>query len=91
VFHMTASGETNWAGFAAVVFEQASRHGRAPVQIEPIAAAQYPTPARRPANSRLDVGHLQNVYCVALPEWRVSVRACVSRLMSLPEAERPQA
>jgi dTDP-4-dehydrorhamnose reductase len=88
VFHMTGSGATNWAGFAAVIFEQAARYGRAPITVAPITTAQYSTPAKRPANSRLDVSRLQNVYGVVLPDWRVSVENCVKRLLSSPEVEK---
>jgi dTDP-4-dehydrorhamnose reductase len=81
-FHMTGAGATNWADFAAAVFEEAAARGRRPVAIEPIATAQYPTPAARPANSRLDVAKISQTYGVALPDWRPSVRACVARLLS---------
>jgi dTDP-4-dehydrorhamnose reductase len=81
-FHMTGGGATNWADFAGAVFEEAAARGRQPVAIEPIATAQYPTPAARPANSRLDVAKISQTYGVALPDWRPSVRACVARLLS---------
>jgi dTDP-4-dehydrorhamnose reductase len=81
-FHMTGAGATNWADFAGAVFAEAAARGRRPVAIEPIATAQYPTPAARPANSRLDVAKISQTYGVALPDWRPSVRACVARLLS---------
>jgi dTDP-4-dehydrorhamnose reductase len=80
-FHMTGGGATNWADFAAAVFEEAAARGRRPVAIEPIATAQYPTPAARPANSRLDIAKISQTYGVALPDWRQSVRSCVARLL----------
>ncbi|MBV8443197.1 MAG: sugar nucleotide-binding protein, partial [Hyphomicrobiales bacterium] len=46
-----------------------------------IATADYPTPARRPANSRLDSAKLRRVYGLALPDWRGSVAACCARLI----------
>jgi dTDP-4-dehydrorhamnose reductase len=80
-FHMTGGGATNWADFAAAVFEEAAARGRRPVAIEPIATAQYPTPAARPANSRLDIAKISQTYGVALPDWRQSARSCVARLL----------
>jgi dTDP-4-dehydrorhamnose reductase len=82
VFHMTGSGETNWAGFAEAIFAEAANHGRPAVTVEPIATAQYPTPAARPANSRLDVAKIKQTYGIELPDWRSSVRSCVARLLT---------
>ena len=87
-FHATGSIYTTWAGFAAAIFAQAAMLGRRPVAVTPISTAQYPTPAARPANSRLDVGKLHRVYGLALPEWRSSARDCVKRLILSPEAEK---
>ncbi len=86
VFHATGSLYTTWAGFAAAIFAQAAMLGRRPVAVTPISTAQYPTPAARPANSRLDVGKLHDVYRLALPEWRSSAQDCVKRLIPAPEA-----
>src|SRR5260370_1933624 len=53
VFHLAGSGETNWAGFAGAIFAFLAEKGlRRPI-LTPISSAEYPTPARRPANSRL--------------------------------------
>jgi dTDP-4-dehydrorhamnose reductase len=81
VFHMTGSGATNWAEFAQVVFAEAETRGRAKVAVAPITTAQYPTPAMRPANSRLDGGRLERVFGLRLPDWRSSVAGCVRRLL----------
>jgi dTDP-4-dehydrorhamnose reductase len=82
VFHMTGGGEATWAEFAAAIFAEAEAHGRARVSVAPIATAQYPTPARRPANSRLDGARLRDIYGVALPDWRPSLKTCVARLLA---------
>ncbi len=81
-FHVTGSGETTWAEFAQEIFQQASRHGRSPVRVRPITTAEYPTRARRPANSRLDGSKLAQVYGITLPDWRSSTASCVARLLS---------
>jgi dTDP-4-dehydrorhamnose reductase len=88
LFHMTNSGEATWADFAEEIFGEAARLGCEPVAVRRIATQDYPTPARRPANSRLSNAKLARVYGVALPDWRASVRVCVGRLLG--ERERKQ-
>jgi dTDP-4-dehydrorhamnose reductase len=80
VFHMTDSGEATWADFAEAVFQEAHALGRRPTRVRRIAAADYPTPAQRPANSRLDNEKLRRAYGLALPDWRVALAACCPRL-----------
>jgi len=81
VFHMTGQGEASWADMAEAVFASAEAQGRKPVRVKRIATADYPTPARRPANSRLDVAKLEASYGIALPQWRQSLGPCVQRLI----------
>jgi dTDP-4-dehydrorhamnose reductase len=85
LFHMTGGGEGSWADFADEIFAEASRRGRPPVSVRRIATADYPTPARRPANSRLNNEKLARCFGVALPDWRLSARDCVARLLSDPK------
>lgn len=81
VFHMTGATQASWADFAEEIFALAQKHGRAPVAVKRIATADYPTPAKRPANSRLDTSRLRQLYGVALPDWRPSLAHCVERLL----------
>lgn len=81
VFHMVGQGEASWADFATGIFEAASRHGRGETKVKPITTADYPTPAKRPPNSRLDTGKLKSHYGVSLPDWRDSVESCVQQLL----------
>jgi dTDP-4-dehydrorhamnose reductase len=81
VFHMTGQGEASWADLAEHIFAEAEKLGRKPVRINRITTADYPTPARRPANSRLDNSKLCRAYGVILPQWRDSVSDCVARLL----------
>ena len=81
VFHMTGAGEATWAQFAEAIFTEAHQLGRPPVRVIPIPSAEYPTPARRPANSRLDGARLARDYGVALPHWRDSLKPVVARLL----------
>ncbi len=81
IFHMTGSGEGTWADFAEAVFREAEARGRRSTRVKRIATADYPTPARRPANSRLDNEKLARVYGLSLPDWRRSVGAVCARLL----------
>lgn len=75
-FHLTPRGETSWHGFAEAILEEALALGlipRAP-KVIPIATSDYPTRARRPGYSRLDIGRLEQVLGRALPEWRTGLR-----------------
>jgi dTDP-4-dehydrorhamnose reductase len=82
VFHMTGSGEATWADFAEAIFREAAARGRRQTKVKRIATADYPTPARRPANSRLDNTKLARVYGFTLPEWRKSLTGCCARLLA---------
>jgi dTDP-4-dehydrorhamnose reductase len=82
IFHMTGSGEATWADFAQAIFQEAAARGRRQTQVKRIATSDYPTPARRPANSRLDNEKLARVYGLRLPEWRQSAASCCDRLLS---------
>lgn len=73
VFHMTATGEAVWADVAEAIFAERERLGGAPVRVKRIATADYPTPARRPANSRLDASRLRTMHGVGLPHWQGSL------------------
>ncbi|MGY0634021.1 dTDP-4-dehydrorhamnose reductase [Luteimonas sp. A478] len=71
-WNLVAGGETSWHGFAEAIFEAAVQSGmleRAPSTL-PITSAEYPTPARRPAYSRLDTGKLARDFGIQLPDWR---------------------
>ncbi len=82
VFHLAGSGEATWADVAEQTFAVAERLGRKPVRVKRIATADYPTPARRPANSRLDTAKLRENFGLSTPPWRDSLENCVVRLIS---------
>jgi dTDP-4-dehydrorhamnose reductase len=81
-FHMTGLGETSWAGFAAEIFRLSAELGGKPVTVDPIPTSAYPTPAKRPGNSRLDCGKLEHLHGVRLPDWQGSTELVVRRLMA---------
>jgi dTDP-4-dehydrorhamnose reductase len=80
VFHLCGSGEINWANFAKQIFAFSAETGGKSIVVNDITTAQYPTPARRPANSRLDCSKLEEVYGIKLPSWQTSTRAVVTAL-----------
>jgi len=80
-FHMTAAGATNWAEVATAAFSASAERGGPSARVVPIASAEYHTPARRPANSRLDCTKIARVYGVSLPHWQSSLGPCVERIL----------
>lgn len=77
LYHLVASGETSWHGYAQFVLRAAHAQGAAlkvaPDQVQAIGTAQYPTPAARPANSRLDTLSLRTQFGLTLPAWEQGV------------------
>jgi len=81
VFHMTGSGEASWADFATEIFAVSSAKGGPTAAVQPIATAEYPSPGRRPKNSRLDCRKLAAVHDVSMPAWQGSTADIVNRLL----------
>ncbi len=80
-FHLTGSGATSWAGFAREIFSRAARHGVRSAEVVPIPTRDYPTPAKRPANSLLDCRRIKRHYGIALPTWQVSLEHCLDEIL----------
>jgi dTDP-4-dehydrorhamnose reductase len=79
---MAGKGFASWAEFATEIFALSAHLGGPSARVRPIATADYPTLAKRPANSRLDCTKLEEVHGVALPPWRTSLEPCVKRLIA---------
>lgn len=84
VYHLAAAGETSWCGLARQALALAAER-RLPLRCGPegvraIPSTDYPTPARRPLNSRLDTHKLREAFGVALPTWQEGVRETVQAL-----------
>ncbi len=79
IYHLVASGETSWFEYANYIFEQAKSLGvnLAIQQVNPIPTAAYPTPAKRPHNSRLNNQKIQHAFQIYLPDWKVHVQRTV--------------
>ncbi|MGH8379857.1 dTDP-4-dehydrorhamnose reductase [Pseudomonas sp.] len=76
-YHLTAQGETSWFGFAQAIGEQLKAQGLLCAKLVPIPSSDYPTPARRPLNSRLDCSHLQRQWQVSQPHWQQALIDCL--------------
>ncbi len=79
-YHFVNAGEASWHDLAEAVFDRAATHGRPRPQVEAITTADYPTPARRPANSRLGVDRLERSFGITPRPWRVAIDEIVDEL-----------
>ncbi len=82
LFHAAGTGATTWFGLAAATFEEADRHGGKVPELTAITTAEYPTPAKRPANSRLNCAKLYDVFGIRLPPWRDSLTRTVETIFT---------
>ena len=80
-YHFVNSGEATWCEFARAIFEIAAARGGATPKVEAITTAEYPTPARRPANSRLNTAKLTRDYGIAPRPWRAAVEDIIAALL----------
>jgi dTDP-4-dehydrorhamnose reductase len=72
VVNLVCAGETSWYGFASAIVEGLKSRG-VKLQVEtivPVATADFPTKAKRPCNSRLDLSRLKDEFGVTMPNWR---------------------
>lgn len=84
IYHLVASGETSWFGYANYIFQQARTLGLVlkVEKVNPIATSAYPTPAVRPHNSRLHNAKLQNTFELILPQWQKGVERTLAELIN---------
>jgi dTDP-4-dehydrorhamnose reductase len=82
IYHAAGAGETTWHGFAAeaVRLQREREPGVRLAEIEPITTAEYPTPARRPANSRLNCAKLKQRFGWTMMDWHESLRKVLAEL-----------
>ncbi len=84
-YHLTCQGQASWYDFASAIRRRAIGLGLLPksaAQIDPIATADYPTPARRPAWSVLDTTRLTQTFGLTLPSWETALALCLEELTS---------
>lgn len=84
IYHAAGSGGVTWCGLAREIFAVSASQGGPVAAVRAITTAEFPTPARRPANSRLDCTLLSRTFGVQLPDWRRGVAACVAGLLQGP-------
>ncbi len=85
LYHLVASGETSWHGYARHVIGWAQAHGHdlqaGPEAVAPIPTSAYPTPAQRPLNSRLSTARLQDTFGLRLPHWQPGVERMLAEVL----------
>lgn len=84
-WHAVNGGATSWHGLAAHIFARAADAGMKPPRLEAIATSEYPTPARRPANSRLAITRLQRDLNLTLRPWQEAVDAILDERLNIRE------
>lgn len=82
VYHLVASGTTTWYDYAKLVFEEAKRSGieLSLETLNGVPTEAWPTPARRPHNSRLDTSKFQQNFALTLPDWDTGVKRMLAEL-----------
>ena len=81
VYHLAGAGTTERASMARQVFEVSRRFGGPRARVIPVSTADYPTPAKRPLNARLDMSETTRVFDVTLPDWRDGLEQAVPVLV----------
>jgi dTDP-4-dehydrorhamnose reductase len=84
-YHCVASGEANWCDYARFVIGEAIKAAK-PIRIQPeaimaITTADYPTPARRPSNSRLDTSKFRQTFGLELPRWQAGLDHIIRQIL----------
>ncbi len=84
-YHLAAGGETSWHEYAQFVIGEAVKAGQlikaTPDRVLPIPASAYPTPAKRPQNSRMDTSHIQSTFGLQLPPWQHGVSHILQQIL----------
>ncbi len=88
LYHLSAGGETHWANYARFVLAQAVEAGvmlkAKPEDVQAIATHEYPTPAKRPQNSRLNTEHLRSTFGLDLPHWQTGLSHILQQILRKP-------
>lgn len=84
VQHFVNAGEASWCELAREIFRLSAARGGPVAEVEAITTADYPTPARRPANSRLSTAALRNAYAIEPRRWQLAVNDIIEELLGPP-------
>ena len=84
IYHLCNSGVTNWHEFAEAIFAAARQHELplAVQRVEPVASGEYPTAAKRPANSRLDTDKAEKTFGLVMPHWQDGLKQCMNMFVT---------
>lgn len=84
IYHLAAAGEVSWHGYASLVIDFAKAHAEelAVTAVNPIDTTAYPTPARRPLNSRLNTQKLRDNFSLHLPDWQSGVTRMLREVLN---------
>lgn len=85
LYHLVAKGNTSWYDFAKLILEHAE-HAKISLKVQssalqPIKSSDFPLPAKRPLNSRLNICKLQKTFNLILPEWQVGVSRTLTEIL----------
>ncbi|ODA94210.1 dTDP-4-dehydrorhamnose reductase [Mesorhizobium sp. SEMIA 3007] len=81
IYHLAGTGEANWSGFARHILDTSRVSGGPSARVRDITTTDYPTKARRPANSRLSSAKFASAFGWSAPDWRLSTEAVVRRVL----------
>ncbi|MDT9599693.1 dTDP-4-dehydrorhamnose reductase [Sphingosinicella rhizophila] len=85
-YHLAGSGHATWFDFAALIMRESARLGQGSAKVRRIRTSEWPTRARRPANSLLDCSKFESHFGFRMPAWEISARATIERLLGEPAA-----
>ena len=83
IYHLTASNSTSWYGFSEKIINIVNDKLNIQLQIKAIKAistTEYPTPAKRPANSQLALTKLEKAFCIEMPDWQIALELCLEEI-----------
>ncbi len=85
IYHMCGGGETNWHKFAEEIFRKALELGAdlEVKEVREIPTSEYPTPASRPLNSRMDMSKLKKIFDIIMPNWKDALNRCLNKKLEL--------
>lgn len=81
IFHGVGTGDASWADFATEIFTHSAAFGGPSADVTKISTAEFPTAAKRPANSRLDTTKLRSLHGVSMPAWQRSTHETIRRVI----------
>ena len=82
-YHLAGTGRASWYEFAVAIMAECRKHGLPSAEVEPIASADWPAAARRPANSALNSCKFKGDFGYAMPRWEDSLSDVIDRLPQL--------